>query len=253
MIRNIRNSIAVKMFKDKAFLKAISFVLWYHQIADSNICKEYSVSKLSSLTGVHASTIKKRLQTLKNRNLVKIEGRTLIFLSITSKHRNRNQKLTSASFNSLNEVEKSLFAILICIIQQRKDFIHRAILDAKHSKCSKVIKKAKAIIRKYANGDKFRELGMSYKTIAKKLGISLKTAFEYVKYAVEHDFIIKKNHFLRVLYKGVNYSYVKGATFTTKDYAFFVYANTYRVSGYSMPIYKLINKKNKSSVALALK
>ena len=247
MIRNLRNSIAIKMFGDKKFLKAIAFVLLYHEITNSNICKNYSVSKLSSLTGAHASTIKNRLQTLKSRNLAKIDKGTLVFSSITSKHKDRNKKLDNFSFRSLIEIEKSLFALLVCILQERKDFIHRAFLDAKYSVDYKTVKRAKAMIRKYAKGKKFSEKGISYRKIAERLGISIKSAFDYVKFAIQKGFLTKFTHFKVVFYRNVNYYPMEGYTFTTRNYAYRVGANTYVVSGASLPYYKYINYKNKKS------
>lgn len=244
MIRNLRNSIAIQMLRDKKFLKAIALVLFYHEITDSNICKEYSMNKLSNLTGIHTTTIKKRLQTLKDRNLVKIENGTLVFSSITSKHKERNKKLNNVSFKSLIEIEKSLYALLVCLLQERKEFIHRAFLDAKYSNDYKTVKRAKAMIRKYARGEKFSEKGISYKRIAKKLGISIKSAFDYVKFAIEHNFLIKTTHFKRVFYKYVNYYPLKGYTFTTQHFAYKVGANSYMVTGTSSPYYKYINNKN---------
>ena len=247
MIRNLRNSIAIQMFGDKKFLKAIAFILLYHEITNSNICKNYSVNKLSNLTGIHASTIKNRLQTLKQRNLAKINNGTLIFLSITSKHNDRNKKLNNFSFSSLIEIEKSLFALLVCILQERKDFIHRAFLDAKYSVDYKTVKRAKAMIRKYARGERFSEKGISYKKIAKKLGVSIKSAFDYVKFAIEHSFLFKETHFKRVFYKYVNYYPIKGYTFTTQHFAYKVGANTYIVTGTSSPYYKYINNRKKAA------
>lgn len=248
MIKKLRNKIAIQMFRDKKFLKAIAFVLLYHAKTGSNELRGYSIRKLSMITGVHASTIKQRLSTLKQRGLVEIKADTLIFKSITSKHSKRNKRLDKVSYNSLAEVEKSLFAILICILQQRKEFIKRAFLDAKCSNDLKVVKRAKAMIRKYAREFKYRELGISYKKIAKKLGVSVKSAFDYVKFAVSHDFIILQNHFKAVFYKNINYYSIEGYTFTTRNYAYKVRANTYEViGGTSYPLYKYINKDNKGS------
>lgn len=245
MIRNLRNSIAIQMFRDKKFLKAIAFVLLYHEITNSNICKDYSVSKLCALTGVHSSTIKKRLQTLKDRGFVKIEAGTLVFLSITSKHKDRNKKLNNVSYKNLSEIEKSLYAMLVCILQERKDFIHRAFLDAKYSTDYKTVKRAKQKIRKYARGEKFSEKGISYQTIAKKIGVSVKSAFDYVKFAVVNGFLTKFNHFKRTFYKNINYYPLEGYTFTTRNYAYNVGANTYVVAGASLPYYKVINNIEK--------
>lgn len=236
------------MFRDRKFLKAVAFVLLYHARTGSNELKGYTISKLSEITGAHASTVKQRLNTLKQRGLLEIKADTLIFKSITSKHSQRNKRLDKVSYNSLAEVEKSLFAILICILQERKEFIQRAFLDAKYSNDLKVVKRAKAMIRKYARGTKYRELGISYEKMAKKLGISVKCAFDYVRFAISHDFIILHNHFKAVFYKNINYYPMQGYTFTTKNYAYKVKANTYEIiGGTSYPLYKYINKDNKAN------
>ena len=242
MIRNIRNSIAIRMFRDKAFLKAIAFLIFYHEKTNSNICKGFTYAKLSSVTGVHPTTIKKRLATLKERGFVKIHNGTLVFKSITSKHGSRNKKILNASLPSLGDAEKALWAILVCILQERKNFIHRAILGARYSRDYKTVKNAKQIIRKYAKDNVFHEYGMSYRTIASRLGISLRSAFDYVRNALKHGYLLVKNHFLKFYKKGVNFYKVPGFTFTTKNYCFKVLANTYIVNGYSMPIYRLVNK-----------
>lgn len=231
------------MFRDKAFLKAIAFLIFYHEKTNSNICKGFTYAKLSSVTGVHPTTIKKRLATLKERGfVVKIHNGTLVFKSITSKHGSRNKKILNASLPSLGDAEKALWAILVCILQERKNFIHRAILDARYSRDYKTVKNAKQIIRKYAKDNVFHEYGMSYSTIASRLGVSLKSAFEYVRDAVKHGYLLVKSHFLKFYKKGVNFYKVPGFTFTTKNYCFKVLANTYIVNGYSMPIYRLMNK-----------
>lgn len=233
------------MFRDKQFLKAVAFLIFYHEKAKSNICQGFTYAKLGSLTGVHVSTLKKRLAVLKERGLAEVRNGALVFKSVKSKHGDRNKKILNASFSSLNDVEKTLWSILVCILQERKNYIHRAILGARHSRDYKTVKKAKQIIRKYATDNVFHEYGLSYKTIASRLGVSIKSAFDYVQYAVEHGFLLMKSHFLRFYKKGVNFYKVPGFTFTTKNYCFKVLANTYIVNGYSMPIYKIQNKYNK--------
>ena len=220
---------ANQMFRDKKFLKAIALVLLYHAKTNSNTCNRYSVNKLRSITGASSSAIRSRLQTLKERGLVKTESGTLVFMSIMSKHKDRNQRLENVSYKNLADVEKSLYAILICILQRRKDFIHRAFLLMQSSHDLKIIKCAKRIIRKYGKGEKYTELGLSYQKIAIKLGVCIKSAFDYVKFAIVRKFIACENHFKKKFLKGVNFYPVPGFTFTTKNYAYLVKANTYTV------------------------
>lgn len=217
------------MFRDKKFLKAIALVLLYHAKANDSKCKKYTVGKLRKITGASYCAIRARVKTLQDYDLARIEDGNLIFASITSKHRERNQYINNVSYKNLAEVEKSLYAILVCILQSRKDYIHRAFLLSESSHNPKTIKKAKRILRKYARGEKFTELGLSYRTIAQKLGVSIKTAFTYVKHAVLHKFISLQNHFSRRFLQNVNFYPVPGYTFTTRNYAYLVYANTYTI------------------------
>jgi len=237
MILNVRRNIATQMFGNKKILKALSMLLMYHKITGCNVCKKYSINKIANITGLSSTTTTKRIQTLKEYGLVEIKGTSLVFCSITSRHRDRNERLDKVSYISVKDIEKSLYAILICIIQKRKDFIKRAILEANNSHSYKTIKRAKMIIRRYARDKEFHDWGISYKTIAKKIGVSLKTAFEYVRYAVLHKFIAVQRHFQRYFFKGINKYPACGFTFTTQNYAYIVSANTYTV----------INKNNISN------
>ena len=229
MILNIRRNIARQMFGNKKFLKALSLLLMYHKATGCNVCKKYSVNKIATITGLSHTTIRKRIQTLKEYSLVRIEGTSLVFSSITSRHRDRNERLDNVLYTSIKDIEKSLYATLLCIIQRRKDFIKRAILEANNSHNYKTIKRAKAIIRRYAKDKEFHDWGISYKTIAKKLGVSLKSAFEYVRYAILHKFIAVQRHFKSYFVKGINRYPAQDFTFTTKNYAYIVSANTYTI------------------------
>lgn len=241
MIKKIRHSIALRMFRDKKFLKAIALVLLYHAKTNNNICRDFTINKLRAITGASATTIRERLKTLRERGLAKIEGGTLVFSSITSKHAERNQRVDNVAYDSLANVEKSLYATLICMLQSRKDFIHRAFLLAQNSHDVNIIKRAKCIIRKYAKGEKYTEFGLSYQKIAKKLGVSIKSAFDYVKFAIAKKLISCQNHFERKILKGVNHYPVPGYTFTTMNFAYLVKANTYTI----------LNNKDEGKGALA--
>lgn len=96
------------------------------------------------------------------------------------------------------------------------------------------MKKAREICRRYGYYNKeFKDFGISYKTIAKKLGISLQKAFNIVKYAIEHLFLAKFNNFTQIYCKGIGMmqKYVDNnfTFFCTKDNIYYVYANTYKV------------------------
>ena len=244
MIKNIRYSIVNGLFKDKASLKAIALLLFFYHRNGKNVLKNWSVNKLANVTGVHAYTIKKRIATLVDLGYAKVDGTSLVFLSVVSKHKDRNINISDICYDTIKDVEKSLYAILLCIVQSRKDFCKRTILQARTAKKFDVIKKARALQRKYGYGDTYTENGLSYKRIAQKLGISLKTAFDYVKYAVVKKFVTAQNHFHSTFMPKVGRYPVPCFTFTTNNYAYNVTANTYTI------ISKLFNLKNRATAVL---
>lgn len=229
MIKRIRYGIIDSLFRDKEALKAIAFVLFFYHKRQLNVVRKWSYNRLSEITGIHSYTIKKRIDTLHRLGFIKFEGSSLVFLSIVSRHKDRNINLTNVCYDTIKDVEKSLYAILLCVIQSRKDFCKRTILQARNARQANVVKKAQAIKRRYGYGDTYNEKGLSYKNIARKLGVSLKTAFDYVKYAIEKGFVIAQSHFYATYMPKVERYPVPGYRFTTHNYAYNVTANTYTI------------------------
>ena len=153
--------------------------------------------------------------------------------SIVSKHAKRNVKLgeRKVEYSSLKSVEYSLQAILVVVIQSRKDFAQRTIRNAHGASHDyKVVNAARYAARKFGFGFEYVEKGLSYKTIAKKLGVSIKTAVEIVKFAVKRTILKKTKHFISDYLPKVNFMEVSGYNFTTRNYGYKVMANTYSVS-----------------------
>ena len=229
MIRNIRYSITNKLFRDKKSLKAISLLLFFYHKYEGNVLKNWSINKIASVTGVNAMTVKKRINTLLDNGYAKIEGNSLILLSVVSKHKDRNINISNICYDTIKDVEKSLYAVLLCIIQAHKDFCKRTILQAKNAKNAKTLRMARSLKRKYGYSETYDERGLSYRRIALNLGISLKTAFDYVKYAVKKGFVNVQSHFLRLFTPNVNRYPIEEYTFTTDNYAYIVTPNTYTI------------------------
>ena len=221
------------MFNNKELLKAIAMCLLIRKKLGSNVLKNYSINKLVNLLGAHARTIKKRIRVLSRYGLLTIEGKALVLRSIVSKHAKRNVKLgeRKVEYSSLKSVEYSLQAILVVVIQSRKDFAQRTIRNAHGTSHDyKVVKAARDAARKFGFGFEYVEKGLSYKTIAKKLGVSIKTAVEIVKFAVKRTILKKTKHFISDYLPKVNFMEVSGYNFTTRNYGYKVMANTYSVS-----------------------
>ena len=221
------------MFGNKELLKAIAMFLLIRKRLGSNILKDYSINKLVNLLGAHACTIKKRMHVLAQYGLVTIVGKTLMLRSVVSKHAKRNVKLgeRKMEYSSLKSVEYSLQAILVVVVQSRKDFAKRTIRNAHGASHDfNVIKAARDAARKFGYGFACKENGLSYKTIARRLGVSVKTAVEIVKFAVKRTILKKTTHSIATYMQSVCGMEVYGYTFTTRNYGYKVLANSYSVA-----------------------
>ena len=221
------------MFNNKELLKAIAMCLLIRKKLGSNVLKNYSINKLVNLLGAHARTIKKRIRVLSQYGLLTIEGKALVLRSIVSNHAKRNVKLgeRKVEYSSLKSVEYSLQAILVVVIQSRKDFAQRTIRNAHGASHDyKVVKAARDAARKFGYGFEYKENGLSYKTIARRLGVSVKTAVEIVKFAVKRTILKKTTHSIATYMQSVCGMEVYGYTFTTRNYGYKVLANSYSVA-----------------------
>lgn len=221
------------MFGNKELLKAIAMLLLIRKRLGSSVLKDYSTNKLVNLLGTHARTIKKRMHVLSQYGLVTIVGKTLLLRSVVSGHAKRNVKLgqRKMEYSSLKSVEYSLQAILVVVVQSRKDFAKRTIRNAHGASHDfKVVKAARDAARKFGYGSEYKENGLSYKTIARRLGVSIKTAVEIVKFAVKRKILEKTNHFIATYMQSVYGMEVYGYTFTTRNYGYQVLANSYSVA-----------------------
>lgn len=219
------------MFGSKKLLKAIAMLLLIRKRTNcKNRFSKFKYNHLVEITGMHPNTIKERMHTLVEYGIAIFNGETLVLRSITSKHVNRNIKLGKFNYGNVKSVEISLRSLLIVIIQNRKNFCKRAIRNAHNGRNAKRIKSARKVSRKYGFGNEYVEKGLSYKTIARKLGVCVKTAVETVKFGVKMRFFKKEKHCISYFMPFVNYRDVYGYTFTTKNYGYIIQPNTYEVS-----------------------
>lgn len=230
MNKNLRYRLALEMFGSNNLLKAVAMSLLVRKRTNTNIVKDFTINKLASITGMHATTVKKRLHTLKEYGLASYHGKNLVFRSLVSKHKQRNIRLAKIAYGKVKDIERSLQAILVAIIQMRKDFAKRTILTAHNGRNAKQVKRAQKLSRRYKWGFDYVERGLGYKKIAKTLGVCKATATKIVNYAIGRSILKKQTHYEYTFMPGVNYRYVEGFTFTTKNYGFVVKANTYEVA-----------------------
>lgn len=229
-MKNLRYTLASEMFGNKELLKAVAFAMFVRYRTGKSSMGRFSINMIAKAVGVHAQTVGKRMESLRAAGLVSVEGGCVTFRSLVSRHNDRNVRLTKISYKSLKTVERSLQAILVTVLQKRKDFAKRTIRTAHDGHSSKEVKAAMKTSRKYGWGEKFVERGISYARLAGKIGVCVKTAVEIVKFAVERGILEKERHFERFFMPGVNGMEVDGFTFTTRNWGFKVSANTYAVA-----------------------
>ena len=229
MIKKIRFQIANELFGNKKLLKALAMLLFFYHKAAVNTVKDYNTHKLTKMLGISASTVNKRMATLREYGIAILEKDTLIFKSIVSKHRDRNISLEKINYSSLKDVEKSLYGILLVVIQSRKDYCRRTIRRAMNGKTFKEVKSARLILRRCGYGNEYKEFGLSYRRIARFFGCSIKSAFNYVRFALKQGMIEVKRNFQSFLLPSVNHREIEGYTFTTKNYGYIIGANIYNI------------------------
>ena len=230
MNKNLRYRLVLEMFRSNELLKAVAMSLLVRKRINGNTVRNFTINKLATITGMHATTIKKRLHTLKECGLVSYNGKSLIFRSLVSRHKQRNVRLAKVAYDKIKDVERSLQAILVAVMQIRKDFVKRTILTAHNGRYPKEVKRAQKLSRRYKWGHDYVERGLGYEKIAKTLRCCKATATKIVNFAIDRSILKKETHYDYTFMPGVNYRYVDSYTFTTKNYGFVVRANTYQVA-----------------------
>ena len=120
-------------------------------------------------------------------------------------------------------------------IQTRKDFArHFSSVDDVSS--LKELKHRRQVSKSYGFKCKYCERGLSYKGIARRLGVSLKTAFDTVSYAIGQKLVKKERHIQQVVLKGAKrlfFSFLDSGlndnVFVSNNCLYFCYANTYTI------------------------
>ena len=206
---------------------------------DSTI-RDYNPYKIQKLARIHPNTFKNYLPLMVEMGLVRFDGKDnehLVICCLHSRHKTRNIDIHRFSFKSFKSVYNSLRAFLVLILQQRKDYVVRTLQIARNPKKGQDFTSArKAVKRLVKQGvlksvyDNVKELGLSYKRIAKEVGVCVRTAERVVSFALQKRWCRKQTHFQCVEMRGVNRMYIDGFTFTTRNYGFIVKANTYTLS-----------------------
>lgn len=237
----IRRNILLNCKRDKSMMKAIALLLYIkHKVGISSSIRKASYNRISKVAGSSPNTIKKYLQIWLDLGLVEFTGKkgdVLIIKRIRASKDHRNYEVRRFSFKSYKNTYKSLRAFLTLTLQAQKEYVKRMVRIANDPKEGEDFKKAIKFCNRHATRNQegrfeFKENGMSYKYIAKKIGFCVTTTQKIIKEVVKKRWIKRKLNFERVFMQGVNYRYVEGFTFTTENFGYRISANNYELSPY---------------------
>lgn len=238
------NSIKARIFYsaqgNAKIIKALALAIYIKKNYVSSSILNYTIHKLHEITGLSYSSLKSRTKTLKELGLIRFDGvnsEHLVINSLTTKKKYHRIDLSKIVCNSVKNIEKSLNVLFIVEIQKRKDFVKHSIKSAfdPTTESLEEIKKARRLCRCYGYDKEYKEYGLSYKTIAKRLNVCVQKAVELIKFAVEYEILGKMKHVKQIFSKGIGYAKkycdFSDFTFCTTNNAYIVYANSYRIIG----------------------
>lgn len=240
-VNSLSRKIINEVVSDTRKQKAVAIAVYLKKLCGrGSTIRNYNPYKIQKLTHIHPNTFKSYLPIMVEMGLVRFDGKDnehLVICRMHSRHGQRNIDIHRFSFKSFKSVYHSLRSFLMLILQQRKDYVYRTLQIARDPKKGQDFNQArKAVKRLVRQGvlksvyENVKELGMSYKRIAREVGVCVRTAERVVAYALQKRWCSKQTHYERVEMRGVNRMYVQGFTFTTKNYGFIVSANTYTLS-----------------------
>ena len=226
----VRNSIIHKLNNDAQVRKALALSLYCKDELGIHYVKEFTYNKLHVLTGIHVSTLKKRIRTLMQVGLAFMEGRKLVFNKVHKDNNRNNIVLDTERMHTLKDYEYAIISLGIAIVQANKIFAKSVIDKCTDPKNLKEYKSAKKFANAHGYGRKFVDNGISYEYMANKFGVSVKTACSVVKLAVKNLILCVKKNFEQIFVKAVNKTigkFYSECTFSTKNNIYIVHANSY--------------------------
>lgn len=220
--------------------KALAIVMYLKHVCGRDEVRYYTINKIHELTGIAATTLKKYLPIIIQEGWAHLQGskrQHLVLAKLHSRCRQRNISVDEFSFKSVKAIFCSIRGFLMLMIQAQKDFLRRTLLllDEPHNyeeyktarRCVKSLVK-KGILDSLHQ--KYRELGLSIKRIAKEVGCCMRTAQRVVDFVIGKKWAKKQKHQESVYAKNANYDNIEGYTFSTKNNLYIIYANTYTLS-----------------------
>lgn len=199
-MKKISRKIFNENISDADAIKALALLIFVKIKYPTSVVPNFSLYKIKKISGLHISTIRKRIETLGRMGLLTFVGKYnqhLLFKKIRAQKSNVNISMINTS--SVKSIELGLRALFLQEKVCQKNYVQQLIESGSNAKCLKDKKKADRVKAKRGYTD-FKDNGISYKYIASKLGVSLNKAVLIVDYAVKNHMVVKHKHITQYLY-----------------------------------------------------
>lgn len=186
-----------KYIGDADAVKALALLVFVKENKPTSVFTNYSIADLSSFVGLSKNTTKKRIDKLSEMGLVSRVGKNgkhLLFKRVRMKCANVN--VAKIRKDNIKNIELGLKALLVYEIQRSKDWVKQRVYQATNPKRGtslKAVKRAKAFCRKRGI-TKFVDNGISWKTIAERLGCGFATVAKVINYGITNGMFVKHCH-----------------------------------------------------------
>lgn len=206
---------------DAALTKALAMILFYQMrvLADqgrnfqngayNNRLENFSYNRMRRVTGLHISTIRKRMATAKRMGWARMEQGALVIdcKALKSSHNKNNYGIDNGT-GSITELQDMLLSLIIVNVQETKDHARDVFKRLKSPKNLEEYKRARREARERHPGrERYEERGTSYKCLSESMGVGTSKLKSVLRFAEGHGMIRRKRNITRLW--GVEAEYVR--------------------------------------------
>ena len=235
------------MYRNPELRKAIAFSIFIKSRVVSSSVPHWTINKLHEISGVSATTVKKRLRILRQHNMISFIGKgnhCIVFNSLKSHTAHRNISIKDIDFISdslshKNEnaqnvkfIDNVLTTLLVVEIQNHKNFAKQMIQQSEQPENLKKLKEAKKVCNRFGYSVEFIDNGISYKYMAQKIGCGIQKAFDIIKFATRTRILLKMRSVQKFYFPGAKFikeELLRIFTYIRGNIAYKVGANRYQL------------------------
>lgn len=195
----IQNILTIKRNSElKKAIAALLFVKRFH----GSVIKQFSINKFAKILKIHHTTAAKYFLLLKKEKFIELINtkkgyKNLLLKRVQSHSKFKNVNLENIIWDNVKTIARSLDAIIICLIQNSKDFQHfvrKNAFDPDDNINIKIIKFCRRICKKrgWANAN-FNDDGISISFLSLALGCHTQKVNSIIKFAQKYNFLVKAN------------------------------------------------------------